>query len=97
MCRDDQGGREMLGGNGNGEVGNGEGGEGSDGVSYEDVPVDVAGLRHGVETIAASNFGAGQDPSHTCAVTVAGAVKCWGSGDSGAAGQRNGRGLSPSD
>ena len=40
-------------------------------TTNRDVAVDVTGLQSGVVAIAAGNF-------HTCAVTTAGALKCWG-------------------
>lgn len=46
--------------------------------SYQDspVPVDVVGLDSGVAAIAAGH-------DHACAVTTAGAIKCWGSNGDG--------------
>jgi alpha-tubulin suppressor-like RCC1 family protein len=40
-------------------------------ASSSNVPVAVSGLSSGVDTVAAGD-------AHTCAVTKAGAVKCWG-------------------
>lgn len=40
------------------------------------VPVDVVGLGAGIRSVAAGY-------EHTCAVTTAGAVKCWGANESG--------------
>ncbi len=67
----DAGGAKCWGADNNGQVGN-------DGavVARVPTPVDVAGLTSGVSSISAGYF-------HTCAVTVAGGAKCWGSDGSG--------------
>ena len=49
-------------------------------------PVDVVGLGNGVAAIAASASDFSNGPAHTCALTTAGGVKCWGSNVSGALG-----------
>ncbi len=51
--------------------------------SYRATPVDALGLDSNVELIVAGRY-------HTCALTKAGAVKCWGNNDNGQLG--NGRG-----
>ena len=58
------GGLVCWGNNGNGELGNGT-------IAPSTVPAPVTGLASGVRAVATGNY-------HTCALTVAGQVLCWG-------------------
>src|SRR5438874_2529521 len=55
---------------------NGYGQLGRPGITSSAVPVVVRGLARGVAAISAGDL-------HTCALTTAGGVECWGSGASG--------------
>lgn len=63
------GGLKCWGLNQNGQLGDGS-------LNQSNVPVDVIGLSSGVESLALGD-------GHTCALTSAGAVKCWGRNISG--------------
>ena len=61
------GGLKCWGQNGNGQLGDGTSGLGN----FSSTPVDVVGLSRGVATVSAGF-------RHTCALTTAGGLKCWG-------------------
>ena len=65
----DPGGIKCWGLNGSGQLGDGT-------LTNRSTPIDVPGLLSGIKAIAAGN-------THTCAVTTAGSIKCWGSNGSG--------------
>jgi len=68
--------------------GEGTGGQLGDNSSVNrNFPVDVVGLTTGVTSVSAGN-------AHTCALTTAGAVKCWGTGGAGQLGNRTNNGSS---
>src|SRR3990172_1171551 len=66
------GGVKCWGGNFSGQLGDGQ----ACGDAFCASPVDVTGLSSGVVAVSAG-------PGHTCALTMAGGVKCWGTSFSG--------------
>jgi alpha-tubulin suppressor-like RCC1 family protein len=67
--------------------GKGNNGELGDGTSTQRLtPVDVSGLAAGVSSIVVGGAG---NPGHSCAVTVAGAAKCWGANYHGELGDKS--------
>jgi len=69
------GGVKCWGANGNGQVGDNT-------TTQRSAPVDVFGLTSGVRAIAAGD-------NHTCALTNAGGVKCWGQNNTGQLGDNS--------
>lgn len=69
------GGAKCWGGNGSGQLGNNS-------TTQSNVPVDVVGLTAGVASISAGS-------TATCAVTAAGAAKCWGYNGNGQLGNNS--------
>jgi alpha-tubulin suppressor-like RCC1 family protein len=70
------GGVKCWGNNENGKLGMGMPDNPMDYHYYHSTPQDVLGLSAGVQALAAGG-------THTCALTTAGGVKCWGANDSG--------------